>query len=266
MQTVVGLYENATDVQRVLDALHGAGIPNEQISVISRDPANQAAAQTTDGSGDSTGAMALGGAALGGISGLLAGLGALGSLAIPGIGPIIAVGTLGGALAGTALGAGVGAAAGSLMGALVDAGVPEEEATFYAEGVRQGSILVSVNSADHFTEKVRQIMRQTGAVNIEDRRRQGDTGGLTAAASTVPTTPDTSAWDESSKVGTGVGAASGAATGAAIGAVGGPLGAAAGGLAGAAAGAAVGAAGDTAGETLDDTGDVDPPQTGHLNR
>lgn len=250
MQTVVGLYDNATDVQRVLDALHGAGIPNEQISVITRDPGHRSAVQVKDGGGDATGAMALGGAALGGISGLLAGLGALGALAIPGIGPIIAVGTLGGALAGTAIGAGVGAAAGSLIGALADAGIPQEEANIYAEGVRRGSILVSVNSADHFIEKVRQIMRQTGAVNIEDRRRQWQSEGWTSFDPQAQ--PYDSEWEQSSKVGTGVGAASGAATGATIGMAGGPAGAVVGGLAGAATGAAVGAAGDTAGESMDD--------------
>ena len=66
----------------------------------------------------------LGGGAVGGTLGLLAGLGAL---AIPGVGPLIAAGPIMGALAGLS----IGGAVGGLFGALVGMGIPEYEAKRY---------------------------------------------------------------------------------------------------------------------------------------
>ena len=74
------------------------------------------------------------GAGLGGAAGLLAGLGVL---AIPGLGPVVAAGWL----ASTTLGVMAGAATGTIVGALTEAGVSEEEAPLYAEGVRRGGTL-----------------------------------------------------------------------------------------------------------------------------
>ncbi|HCF27633.1 MAG TPA: hypothetical protein DEV81_10650, partial [Cyanobacteria bacterium UBA11049] len=52
-----------------------------------------------------------------------------GSLAIPGIGPIIAAGSVGAALVAGVAGTGIGAAAtGALVKALTDIGIPEAEA------------------------------------------------------------------------------------------------------------------------------------------
>src|SRR6201988_4752355 len=76
------------------------------------------------------------GAGIGGTAGLLAGLGLL---AIPGLGPVVAAGWL----AATAVGAAAGAATGGIIGALTEAGVSEEDAHTYAEGVRRGGTLVS---------------------------------------------------------------------------------------------------------------------------
>jgi hypothetical protein len=43
-------------------------------------------------------------------------------------------------------GAAVSAAAGGLIGALVSKGVPEEDAHFFAEGLRRSGVLVIVNA------------------------------------------------------------------------------------------------------------------------
>ena len=79
------------------------------------------------------------------IAGLLVGIGAL---AVPGIGPVLAFGPLAAAIGATAAGAGLGAAAGGIIGALVGLGIPEEDANFYAEGVKRGGVLVTVRADD----------------------------------------------------------------------------------------------------------------------
>jgi hypothetical protein len=101
------------------------------------------------------------GAGLGGVAGLLAGLGVI---AIPGLGPVVAAGWL----ASTTLGAMAGAATGTVVGALTQAGVSEEEAPLYAEGVRRGGTLVSARVSE--ADRARfEAMLDPSAVNIRER-------------------------------------------------------------------------------------------------
>src|SRR5690606_17350696 len=99
--------------------------------------------------------------------GLLAGLG---TLAIPGIGPVIAGGWLLATAIGALGGAAVGGAAGGLLGALANAGVPEEEAHVYAEGVRRGGTLVSVRADDSRADTVGAILTNAAGVDLDRRR------------------------------------------------------------------------------------------------
>lgn len=287
---VVGLFDNTQDAQGAVQDLRNAGFAADDISIV----ANNARGEygVSDGgteAAEGAGAGATGGAILGGLGGLLVGLGAL---AIPGIGPVVAAGTLATTLGTTLAGAGLGAAAGGLVGALTGAGIPENDANVYAEGVRRGGALVTVQAAsDDDADRAADILDRHNVVDIDERatnyRSSGwsrfdentgayestgagmrDTGYATAGTSstgmrdtgydsdTVRTGDST--YDRSSKAGTAVGGVSGAATGAAIGSVGGPVGAVVGGVAGALAGAGAGAAGDTAGEAAREgtTGDT----------
>ena len=125
-KTVVGLFENPSDARAALHELRDAGFDGDDISLVANnargDYGSDADFDTTPRDGTASEAEegaafgATGGAVLGGLGGLVVGLGAL---AIPGIGPVVAAGTLGTALGTTALGAGIGAAAGGLTGALV---------------------------------------------------------------------------------------------------------------------------------------------------
>src|SRR5215213_244745 len=145
--------------------------------------------------------------------------------------------------ASTVVGAGIGAAAGGINGALVGAGIPEEDAGFYAEGVRRGGTLVLVKSSDDMAQRAYDTMRRYGAVDVDERsgswRQSGWKGFDSNAEAYTGSTDIDDKWKRSSKVGTTGGAVAGAATGAAIGAAGGPVGMAVGGVAGAVTGAGV---------------------------
>jgi hypothetical protein len=168
-KTIVGLYDRFEDAQAAVRELTEAGFERENISMVASDAEGK---YTRDmhleeraedaASGAVTGAGV--GAVLGGLGGLLVGLGAL---AIPGIGPVLAAGPLAAALAG----AGIGAAAGGLMGALVDLGIPEEEAGYYAEGLRRGGTLVSLTTGDERSGEAARIMNRHNPVDL-DRRSQ----------------------------------------------------------------------------------------------
>ena len=108
--------------------------------------------------GAATGAGA--GVGIGAVLGWLAGIG---SLAIPGVGPLIAAGPIMGALGGAA----VGGAAGGIIGGLIGMGIPEDEAKAYDEKVRDGGVMVSVHSDDpSLITRARDIFDSSGAGDI----------------------------------------------------------------------------------------------------
>jgi hypothetical protein len=100
------------------------------------------------------------GAAVGGVIGWLAGIGAI---AIPGIGPLLAAGPIVAALAG----AGAAGAAGGLVGGLVGSGMPEIEAKRYAGRIREGGYLLSVHCDDReWAKRAREVLISSGGQDV----------------------------------------------------------------------------------------------------
>src|SRR6201984_1101525 len=163
--TISRLYDNYSDAQKAVQGLEAAGVPPSDISIVANnsdswfssdkkvDRDHDGVDERAEGAGKGAGI----GAGLGGAAGLLAGLGLL---AIPGLGPVVAAGWL----ASTALGATAGAATGGVVGALTQAGVSDEEAPLYAEGVRRGGTLVSARVPDADRVRFEAILEQS-AVN-----------------------------------------------------------------------------------------------------
>jgi hypothetical protein len=142
-ETVVALFADQSAAERGIQALKAAGFAEPQIGVAVRDRQQQQ--EITEGTGtkaaEDAAAGAMGGGMVGGVIGLLAGVGAL---VIPGVGPIIAAGTLASILTG----AGIGAAAGGLIGALAGMGVPHEDAKHFERGFQEGGVLVTVDAGE----------------------------------------------------------------------------------------------------------------------
>lgn len=193
-KTVVGLFDDFPDAQNVVRDLSTAGFRRESISIA----ANQTASgYTGDGSDFGAGTSDTGhavkkdagiGAGVGGVIGLLTGLGLL---AIPGVGPILAAGPIaaalgiGAAATSTVVGAGIGAVAGGLIGGLTHLGVPKEHAEYYAEGVRRGGTLVTVDAPDNQAQQAVDIMNGNGAVDIDTRGAAYRSGGYTGYTETA---------------------------------------------------------------------------------
>lgn len=183
----VGLFDNLEDARMAIEDLVQSGFQREDISLIANSGNGEIQQYFQDrDQGEEIGEGALGGAGigavLGGLGGLLVGLGAL---AIPGIGPVLAAGPLVSALAG----AGIGAAAGGLLGALVKAGIPSEEAELYAEGVRRGGSLLTVNSSDDMADQAVHILNRHNPVDVEQRSqewRQDNWQGFDESAEPYP--------------------------------------------------------------------------------
>jgi hypothetical protein len=163
-----GLFSNREDAEQALTELKSSGFPMDKVSVVARDASEPLGeAQTTDRVGDKS--VGTPGGAIGetltnaSLGTLLVGMG---SLAIPGIGPIIAAGTLGAALVAGTASTGVAVAAfDGVVKALTDLGIPEETARIYTDRVMAGDYLVVVDGAEEDISRVQQIFSSRGIKN-----------------------------------------------------------------------------------------------------
>src|SRR3954468_15931834 len=166
--TISRLYDNYTNAQNAVRGLEAAGVPHSDISVVANNSDNWFSTDNkvdrdrdgVDDRAEGAGKGAGIGAGIGGAAGLLAGLGLL---AIPGLGPVVAAGWL----ASTAVGAAAGAATGGIVGALTQAGISNEDAHSYAEGVRRGGTLVSARVPDADRSRLDAVLNDS-AVNIRE--------------------------------------------------------------------------------------------------
>jgi uncharacterized membrane protein len=166
--TVTHLYDDYGKAQEAVRALESLGFTNDEVSLASRVRDNGEVVD--DASGAATGASV--GAVAGAGTGLLT---AMGVMAIPGLGPLVAAGVLATTLAGAA----TGAAAGGILGALTDYGVSEEDAHVYSEGIRRGGTLVTVRAADDRAQMAREVLNRYDPVDIPARRNAYREGGWT---------------------------------------------------------------------------------------
>jgi hypothetical protein len=172
MLTLSRLYADSTVARGVVDELKAAGLPEDDIGIIAPSQSlsrrmknagleNSGGVIDRDGDGRDDRGQTINrsagiGAALGGAAGLLAGLGAF---ILPGIGAVVAAGWLASALAGAM----AGGAAGGVVGALMQAGVSENDAAGYAEGVRRGGTLVTIRVMSQDREFYQDILTGKGA-------------------------------------------------------------------------------------------------------
>lgn len=178
-RTVIGLFDTTPHAETAVRALKSEGFTEAQIGVAMQSKADAAKFDATTATPveQAAGAGAVTGTVVGGLVGLLAGFG---TIVVPGVGPVAAAGTLSTVLGSTALGAGVGAAAGGVIGALVGLGVPEEEAHVYAEGLKRGGTLVSINTHNETeANKAVSVLRTNNAVDIDKRREEYRSSGWT---------------------------------------------------------------------------------------
>jgi hypothetical protein len=159
---VFGIYATRRQVEHAVDELKADGFRNTDISVLfpenigTKEFAHEKDTKAPEGT--ATGVVT--GGVIGGALGWLAGIG---TLAIPGVGPLIAAGPIIAALTGV----GAGGVIGGIAGALIGMGIPEYEAKRYEGRIKSGNILLSVHSDNRdWTKKAKQILEDTGAEEI----------------------------------------------------------------------------------------------------
>lgn len=154
---LTGMFKDRESAERAYGSLTSRGYTKDDVNLLMSDETRTKYFKDDDNAPDTElGSKALEGAglgsAIGGTTGAVLGaIAAIGTtIALPGLGLLVA-----GPIAAALAGAGAGSLTGGLIGALIGAGIPEERAKVYDEGVRNGGIVMGVNprtdeDADYF--------------------------------------------------------------------------------------------------------------------
>ena len=161
----VGVFPSRLETETALrELIKKHGFPSERVSVVARhkeqNDINDLDYEEIKSSdripkGAATGSLT--GGTLGGLTGLLIGLG---TIAIPGIGPIMLAGATTTAIATTIAGSAIGAATGTLIGGLVGLGIPQEKAQAYRAKVADGGYLVIIEGTIDEVQLAEEILSQ----------------------------------------------------------------------------------------------------------
>src|SRR5215212_1257797 len=174
MEVVTGVFGSRDKAEQAASDLKSLGIADKRIGILSPGSTSErmeAGVPVTDsedpGMGKAMGAAV--GGAMGAAGGATLGL-AVATLAIPGVGPVIAFGMVGAALLGV-----VGAAAGSAVGDTVEEelgeGIPHEDIYLYKNALRQGHSVVIAYAADEDqSDEATEVMTNAGAEDLDTLR------------------------------------------------------------------------------------------------
>ncbi|HEY7139137.1 MAG TPA: hypothetical protein VIE44_03485 [Methylomirabilota bacterium] len=168
MQAVVGVVRQHPDAYRILEGLRESGIPYGHVSLLSPKTPESALRAVPTTEAESPGIGGTIGSVVGGATGTASGL-AVASLALPGVGPVIAAGAL-------ALGV-AGAVAGGVVGAQLDEtlskGLPADELYVYRHALRTGRTIVLVMAEEEsHARRIRELMRRLGAESVDAAREE----------------------------------------------------------------------------------------------
>lgn len=168
LELITATFPDRESAEHAFESLTRRGYTRDDVNVLMSDETRRLhfadlEAGTAPDVGSKAAEGGLAGAAIGGTAGAILGaLVAAGSLALPGIGLVIA-----GPIAAALAGLGAGGAAGGLVGALIGAGIPEDRARRYESDLRSGGIVLGVRPhTPGDAEEIAREWRHFRGVNI----------------------------------------------------------------------------------------------------
>lgn len=159
----VGVFSSRQQAEQAINELQAAGFSMDKVSIIAKDAEGgeklgnaEVSDKIGDQSVDTTGAV--GDALNAGTWGSV--LVGLSSLALPGIGAVIAAGSVGAALVTSMAGVAVSASStNNLVQTLATLGIPEERARHYSDKLQQGYYMVILDGGDQEIQCGEKILR-----------------------------------------------------------------------------------------------------------
>lgn len=166
MQAVVAVVRNYAESERLVESLREAGVPDRHISALSPQTPEAVlhAVPTTEAEQPGIGGTI--GSVVGGATGAAGALAAA-SLALPGVGPVVAVGAVAvgllGAMAGGAIGAGLDDA--------LSRGLPADELYVYRDALRRDrTVVIAMVEDTAAASRVRALFASAGAESVDAAR------------------------------------------------------------------------------------------------
>ncbi|ALF54323.1 hypothetical protein ACX27_18115 [Nostoc piscinale CENA21] len=165
----LGVFTKAQELEKAINDLQASGFPLERVSVIAKDvkqgeSIGEAPLSDRIGDQDVNVSSPVGNTLTATSWGTL--LLGLSSLALPGLGAVLAAGSVGVALATSVAGVAVGAAANqNLVKAFTDLGIPEERARIYSDRLQQSYYLLILEGTESEIQRAEPILREQDIQN-----------------------------------------------------------------------------------------------------
>jgi hypothetical protein len=170
MESVVGVFTSREDGERAVRGLEDMGFRPDRITLLTprSSEAEIHSVPTTEAEPPGIGR------AIGAVTGMAAGAGggmqagALVSLVVPGVGPVLALGALGALLFGIG-----GAAVGAALDRNTREGLPRDELYVYEDALRRGrTVVIALPEDESQAERARSLLTAAGAESIDAAREQ----------------------------------------------------------------------------------------------
>jgi len=166
MRSVVGVFKSRADAEDGAKQLRSVGVKENAVTLLTPHT-GEPAKWVAKSDAEQPGMMKTLGAVAGGALGLGIGEG-LATLVIPGVGPVLAAGMIGGAVVGALAG---GAIAGAEENAIFP-GLPGDEVFIYKDALRQNrTVLIVATETSEEAKEVRVLLERAGAESIDSARR-----------------------------------------------------------------------------------------------
>src|SRR6516225_2530086 len=172
MRAVAGVFASRSDAEHAARKVASLGLSKDRIALLFQGQTKKELQAIPISEGEQPGV----GKALGGVVGAAAGLaggfelGAVVSAAVPGVGPVLAIGLAGAALLALA-GAAVGAVGGDALENAMTEGLPEDELFVYEDALRRGrSVLIAFADDEVHAASVRRLIEGECAETFDAAR------------------------------------------------------------------------------------------------
>jgi hypothetical protein len=171
VRTVTGIFSSQNDAERAASVLGAAGVSTDKLILLTPGKIEQELEHVPVDNAEQPGMGKAVGAVLGAAGGLSAGT-LLTAALIPGVGPVTAIGLLGGAILAAAGGA-VGAAAGGSIENSQTHGLPEDEIFVYEDALRRGkSVVIAFTEEESEARRLHDLLATEGAEQVDAARQQ----------------------------------------------------------------------------------------------
>ncbi|MBV8050618.1 MAG: hypothetical protein JOZ80_05485 [Acidobacteriaceae bacterium] len=171
MKTVTGVFAEQSDAQHAITEMRQAGAHDDRITLLTPGSSTAELESVANVAAEQPGMGKAVGAVVGAATGMSAGPLLLAAF-IPGVGPVTAIGLLGGAVL-AAAGGTVGSAAGGRLENRMTEGLPEDEIFVYEDALRKGrSVVIAQVNDEAEASRFRELLRIEGAESVDAAREQ----------------------------------------------------------------------------------------------